>query len=138
MITPSSNGYVVGNLTQNKCNFSVAKPVITPSSNGYVVYNLTQNKCNFSVAKPVITPSSNSYVVGGTAISLTCVSSSETQGAGAYEWKFNSATLYVSTITNTKHKKIYKLYIEYIVVYIGCLIYHGKFQCETFYENLYI
>ena len=47
-------------------------------------------KIIFSVAQPIIAASANNYVIGGTAVTLTCSSSSDTSGAGVYEWKKGS------------------------------------------------
>ena len=44
-------------------------------------------KIIFSVAQPIIVASANNYVMGGTAVTLTCSSSFNTNGVGVYEWK---------------------------------------------------
>ena len=50
-----------------------------------------------SAATPTITASNSatSYEIGGTAVTLTCKSASDSGGSGAYVWKLASNAVYV-------------------------------------------
>ena len=55
--------------------------------------NRSQISITFSVATPVITSSSTSFDIRGTALELTCTSTSDSSAAGSYEWKLGSDVL---------------------------------------------
>ena len=71
--------------------------------------NITQNiKINLiSVATPSISASNSatSYEISGTAVTLTCMSTSDSGGVGVYVWKFGGQIMYalLTLLAETYH-----------------------------------